>query len=237
MTVTVISAAKKRRVSKKPNTFGRATYHHGNLRHALIEAARELVETQGADGFTLREAARKAGVSHGAPAHHFSDKAGLLTALAAQAIRERLTLTRKYIAAAGPDLAAQMKAHGMAQIDYMISHPGLTDVMSRLSLVNRDDPELVEAFIESVGEYMALLNRATGAGLGIADVASPDMLLSVSVVQGFAALVNNRQVFHDVPAEHRHAAVMDMAGKLLDRLSYLTMSARKANSPRSSRSS
>ena len=65
-------------------------YHHGDLRAALLIAARSIVEEQGAEAFTLREAARRAGVSHGAPAHHFGDKTGLLTALAAQVVLERV---------------------------------------------------------------------------------------------------------------------------------------------------
>jgi AcrR family transcriptional regulator len=57
-------------------------YHHGDLRAALIDAAKALIAERGVDGFSLRAAARRAGVSAAAPAHHFGDVRGLLTAVA-----------------------------------------------------------------------------------------------------------------------------------------------------------
>jgi AcrR family transcriptional regulator len=59
-----------------------AGYHHGNLRRALVEATGKLVDSRGTDGFTLRAAAKLAGVSDGAPYHHFADKDALLAAVA-----------------------------------------------------------------------------------------------------------------------------------------------------------
>jgi AcrR family transcriptional regulator len=60
----------------------RDSYHHGDLRSALISAAEEIIAAEGVEGFTLRKAARKAGVSPGAPTHHFGSMAGLLTQVA-----------------------------------------------------------------------------------------------------------------------------------------------------------
>src|SRR5579871_2109283 len=65
----------------------RRAYHHGNLRAALVEAALALVEDVGADRVTVREAARRAGVSSGAPFRHFPDRTALLTAVAEEAMR------------------------------------------------------------------------------------------------------------------------------------------------------
>ena len=59
-------------------------YHHGDLRAALLRAAEVELSERGVEGFTLRGCARRAGVSHAAPAHHFGDADGLLTALAAE---------------------------------------------------------------------------------------------------------------------------------------------------------
>ena len=64
-----------------------STYHHGDLRAALLQAAGELLEEQGLAGLSLREAARRAGVSHNAPYRHFPDRNALLTALAAEGFR------------------------------------------------------------------------------------------------------------------------------------------------------
>ena len=67
------------------------SYHHGNLKQALLDASLELIRTSGPGGFTLREVARMAGVSHNAPYRHFRDKEELLAELAAEGFR-RLTV-------------------------------------------------------------------------------------------------------------------------------------------------
>lgn len=72
-------AAKARPRQKR----ARRAYHHGNLRDALIDAASAVVDLHGLDALTLREAARRAGVSHNAPYRHFADRAGLIAAVAA----------------------------------------------------------------------------------------------------------------------------------------------------------
>ncbi|MDC0678471.1 TetR/AcrR family transcriptional regulator [Sorangium atrum] len=63
-------------------TDAKAAYHHGDLRNALVETATELVRTSGAEGFSLRDAARTLGVSANATYRHFDSKSALLTAVA-----------------------------------------------------------------------------------------------------------------------------------------------------------
>ncbi len=73
----------------------RRPYHHGNLRNALIDAAAAVVDLHGLSALTLREVARRAGVSHNAPYRHFEDRAGLIAAVAADGFHmliEDLTL-------------------------------------------------------------------------------------------------------------------------------------------------
>src|SRR6476469_8016859 len=77
----------------------RDSYHHGDLRAVILAEAARLVAQRGADRISLRELAREAGVSHAAPAHHFTDRRGLFTALAAQGWR----LLAEALAAARPD--------------------------------------------------------------------------------------------------------------------------------------
>src|SRR5213080_824442 len=62
-------------------------YHHGDLRRALMRAALDAIVEGGPANLSLRDLARRAGVSHAAPAHHFGDKAGLLTSIAAEGYR------------------------------------------------------------------------------------------------------------------------------------------------------
>lgn len=61
-------------------------YHHGDLRAALLHAAEEELAERGMEAFSLRSVAKRAGVSHAAPAHHFGDAQGLLTALAGKSV-------------------------------------------------------------------------------------------------------------------------------------------------------
>src|SRR5262249_21793367 len=71
--------------SAAPGSPPREAYHHGALRESLLEAAEGLLAERGLAGFSLREVARRSGVSPAAPAHHFGDSAGLLNAVAIQA--------------------------------------------------------------------------------------------------------------------------------------------------------
>src|SRR2546427_588202 len=74
--------------------MSRDTYHHGDLKAVILAKAAILVAERGADGISLRELAREAGVSHAAPAHHFTDRRGLFTALAAWSLVHGFAMLR-----------------------------------------------------------------------------------------------------------------------------------------------
>jgi AcrR family transcriptional regulator len=120
----------------------RPTYHHGDLRSALIQAADEIIAEGGIEAFSLRAAAQRAGVSPGAPAHHFGSAKGLLTEVALLAF-ERASL---YLEEAGrtEDPAADIRAIGLAFVTFAVNHPGHFRLMFRNDLVNRSDPRLSE---------------------------------------------------------------------------------------------
>ena len=97
-----------------------STYHHGDLRGALLRAAAKTLEKQGVDRLSLRQLARKAGVSHGAPYRHFPDRAALLAALAQDGfdrLRERLASSRG-------------RAIGEAYVAFALEHPQRFRLMS-----------------------------------------------------------------------------------------------------------
>ncbi|WP_321164585.1 TetR/AcrR family transcriptional regulator [Variovorax sp. Root411] len=94
-------------------------YHHGNLREALIEAAVELIERDGLDKLSVREAAKRAGVSPGAPFRHFATKTALLTAVAVQATqRLRAHVQEAVAAAADASPLVRFGAIGHAYIEW-----------------------------------------------------------------------------------------------------------------------
>ncbi|WP_405139012.1 TetR-like C-terminal domain-containing protein [Nocardia sp. NBC_01388] len=112
-------------------------YHHGDLRATILAAAAAQIATDGVDAVSLRGLARRAEVSHAAPAHHFGDRAGLLTALAIEGF-ELLTVEMN---AAGEDFHAA----AIAYIRFALRHPGHFDVMFRRDLLRGDDPQLAQA--------------------------------------------------------------------------------------------
>ncbi len=192
------------------------TYHHGDLRAALLAAARAMVEEQGADAFTLREAARRAGVSHGAPAHHFGDKTGLLTALAAEVMRERVEQVESAKRTAGPDPLDQIKACGMAHIDFLISHPNLEGLCWRDNLIDRADPALQEVLKHMTDGLIETMSAVTGKALVPDKESNPSTLLAISIVHGFAQMVNERVILQNVPERERRPRALAMADEMLD---------------------
>jgi AcrR family transcriptional regulator len=122
-------------------------YHHGDLRRALVDAATELAGVGGAENVTLREVARRVGVSASAAYRHFPNREGLLAQVASEA---REALARRMIAAvaavgAGSDGAAvdRFRATGRAYIEFALDEPGLFEVAFRAcpsELYVPDDP-------------------------------------------------------------------------------------------------
>lgn len=192
------------------------TYHHGDLKAALLAAARSIVEEEGPDAFTLREAARRAGVSHGAPAHHFGDKTGLLTQLAAQVLSERVDIVEAAKVAAGPDPMDQLKACGLAHINFLISQPHLEALCWRENLINRIDPALQDALRRMTAGLIETMSAVTGKDLAPDKEANPSTLLAIAVVHGFAQMVNERIILRDVPEAERPARAMAMADEMLE---------------------
>src|SRR6516162_862077 len=115
-------------------------YHHGDLRAALLRAAVDAIGQAGPAGMSLRDVARRAGVSHAAAAYHFGDKAGLLTAVAAQGYR---MLTQELRNAR--DARRGFLEVGVAYVRFAVSHRAHFEVMYRPELYRRDDAEVGQA--------------------------------------------------------------------------------------------
>jgi AcrR family transcriptional regulator len=115
-----------------------SAYHHGNLRAALIAASREIIDQEGIEGFSLRAAARRAGVSQGAPAHHFASVTALLTEVALLAFDE----LGAFLEAAphSSDPMEDLHAVARAYVEFAVSHVGLFRLMFREGLTDRSDP-------------------------------------------------------------------------------------------------
>jgi len=162
----------------------RPTYHHGDLRAVILTQAARLVAERGADRVSLRELARAAGVSHAAPAHHFADRRGLFTALAAEGFE---MLTAALIGARHSFVDA-----ALAYVRFALEHPGHYRVMFDKSLVDASDPRLAVAEAAAAEE----LSR------GVASLRDPKAradpggaeLAAWSLVHGFSMLWLNDAV-------------------------------------------
>jgi AcrR family transcriptional regulator len=112
------------------NSKARSGYHHGNLRSALVDAALELAREGGPDAVVVREASRRAGVSHNAAYRHFADRDGLLRTVCGRCMAELARLMERRIAEtapAGGELArarARLNACGRAYVEFALSEPG-----------------------------------------------------------------------------------------------------------------
>jgi AcrR family transcriptional regulator len=165
----------------------RPQYHHGDLRAAILAEAARLIADRGADGVSLRELARTAGVSHAAPAHHFIDRRGLFTALAAEGfwlLADALKAARgKFVDAA------------LAYVQFAIDRPGHYAVMFDRSLVESSDGDLVAA--QAAAGYELSRGVSTLVDPHAASDPAGAELAAWSLVHGFAMLWLN----HAVPPE------------------------------------
>lgn len=147
-------------------TNKRDRYHHGNLRESLIESAEEILREKGVAGFSLREAARRTGVSPAAPAHHFGDTCGLLTSVAARGF-QRL---KEQLAAALDGVAPErhLQAIGGAYLKFACDNPALFSIMWMRDLVDPDDDEYLAA-----GRAAFNVFERAATGLDVAPATAP----------------------------------------------------------------
>jgi AcrR family transcriptional regulator len=144
----------------------KVAYHHGDLRAQLIAAVRELVETHGPDGFSVSEAARRAGVSSAAPYKHFKDRDEILRGVVGEAM-VRLQTAMETGAASYPEGSLEaVAAVGQAYVDFARAEPGVFRLVFSLTEGHEDDPELLAKGEDCYGVVV----HAAAASLGL----SPD---------------------------------------------------------------
>ena len=165
----------------EPVVKRRSGQHHGDLRNVLLSAAAELVSEAGPRGFTMAEAARRAGVSVAAPYKHFPDRDSLLASLAVEGYRRQGQMFGAAMQDA-PGPREQLAAVAVAYLDFAVQHRPLFEVMFGAGLDKTAHPELAAA-----GALVLAELRPACEAL---DPGSPDELL-VAV----AALAHGHAVF------------------------------------------
>jgi AcrR family transcriptional regulator len=162
-------------------------YHHGNLRETLLDSAVDLIRENGPDAFTLREVARRAGVSHNAPYRHFKHKEDLLNAVAAQGF-ERLTASMLETAAASSDSAERLRLSGCGYVAFALRWPQHFSVMFDRPPSEEKDPALADAGRRAFQTLVEFIAGAQDAGTIPPGDPLPHALLAWSLVHGIAKL-------------------------------------------------
>ncbi|MGP1357948.1 TetR/AcrR family transcriptional regulator [Roseicyclus sp.] len=123
------------------------SYHHGDLRRAILDAAEAELAERGHGGLSMRRVAARVGVSHTAPAHHFGDLAGLLEALATRGFQRLVEHMSDRQVRLGPDASPyeRLMASGLGYLDFAMESPALFRLVFGLSEAPRGGTELQKA--------------------------------------------------------------------------------------------
>lgn len=181
----------------------RSSYHHGHLKEALLDAAEELLLEEGVQGVTLRACARRAGVSHAAPKHHFADVAELISEVAARSF-DRLTRALKAAREQGDqDPTERSVAVARTYVNFARTYPDHFRLMFRWDAMSADNEALKVAASRTFAEMTSsvtvqrgetevtpetLLTRIRDRGL------QNDVLLAWSQIHGYAQLLLEGQL-------------------------------------------
>jgi AcrR family transcriptional regulator len=165
-------------------------FHHGNLRDELLGRARVTLRESGEDGLSLRQLAREAGVSHGAPRRHFPERQHLLDALAEQGFDELTATVVEQVARSDADAIAAFRSVARSYIDFAVDDAALMDLM--FSTKNAGAAPQVAAaadrFFTTIGGIVHAVVPASALPGG--DTLRVQLLL-VSTLHGIATLVGS----------------------------------------------
>ncbi|MDE1162550.1 MAG: TetR/AcrR family transcriptional regulator [Acidobacteriaceae bacterium] len=195
----------------------RTTYHHGDLRSALIEAADALIAESGLEGFSLRAAAQRAGVSPGAPAHHFGSAKGLLTEVALLAFARA---DEVLLAAVKQDYAENVRSLSYTFVKFAQEYPGHFRLMFRHDLIDRTDARYKEV-TERAGKRLAHA-IAVYQGKNELDFSkfedAADEFAGLALLHGMADMVIAEKTGHLFPRKNSAEFVKKDLPKVLERI-------------------
>ncbi|MCG6122251.1 MAG: TetR/AcrR family transcriptional regulator [Microvirga sp.] len=196
---------------------GRRAYHHGDLRAALIAAAQSLLRESGEWGFTLREVARVAGVSHNAPYNHFDDKRALLAAVAEIGFTDLgAELTRRSDAVPPDAHENRIVALAEAYVGFGVDNPAMFRLMFSEDLAQAVDlPGLRTASEAAFGVLRDAIASAAADGKLSPDANGVHTLAAWALVHGLATLLIDGRVPVPAHAGARDALVAGVARALL----------------------
>ncbi len=171
-----------------PTTPVKIAYHHGDLRRSLLDAALGLVATHGVQGFTLREAARAANVSHNAPYRHFPSRTHLLIELAIEGQGHLLKALQSAVARSA-DHRERLVRLGIAYMEFAMAHAAHFRVMFSSDVARNRTGELKAAQDTTFRFFESELLSSEQAGLMHGGTVQQNALVGWSALHGAAMLV------------------------------------------------
>ena len=166
----MVKASKKTTTTKKAarEEAPKHAYHHGNLRAALLDAARRCLDENGPAGLSFREVARKAGVSHAAPYHHFADKQQLLAALAHEAFEGLNASMAETVSRLDDDATVlqRLVALGRGYVAFAVKEPAGFKLMWQHDDIDFNSPQLQDsanAAYVALSDHVRAVQDATGS--------------------------------------------------------------------------
>jgi AcrR family transcriptional regulator len=177
--------------------MGKTTYHHGDLKNALIRAGVEILAEQGVGGLSLRQVALRAGVSHAAPYAHFTDKQSLIAAISTDGFRRLYEKLAAAASANSADARRQLLETANAYLEFATEDPAHFKIMfSGILEQEKAYPEFVEASKKNYELMVEIVQTCQTAGVL---PPAPAELTAISIwasVHGLAALCIEKQIPH-----------------------------------------
>jgi AcrR family transcriptional regulator len=202
------------KAQKQSAVLSKKSFHHGDLREALIAATRELLIEHGPDGFTLADACRRAGVTTAAPYKHFRDKQEILEEIVARGFEELTAANAKAVAEGGPGTIAGITAMGISYLDFAVAQPAIFRLMfghkSELKEVKQVD-ESGNQCLKGVIDEVAAYSRKHGHTADAEAIA----LRLWTFVHGASSLELDGDYERVAPGLDVHKLIADVTPKLL----------------------
>jgi AcrR family transcriptional regulator len=209
-----VAAKPKPRPARRPSPP--KPYHHGDLRRVLIDAALQLVEEGGPEAVSVREAARRAGVSPGAPFRHFPSRSALMTAVAEDAQRRfRAEIDAALARAPAGDPLGRLRCFGRAYLRWALRNPAHFEIISSGRHFNHEQAaEVSRDNAEVIGLTGRMLAEAAAQGqLRVADLKQLQ-IAGRALLYGFARMNIDghfpRWGIADAEAERTAEAILDL---------------------------
>ncbi|HEY0708349.1 MAG TPA: TetR/AcrR family transcriptional regulator, partial [Polyangia bacterium] len=187
----------------------RQSYHHGDLKNALIAAGVEILSKEGVAGLSLRKVALRAGVSHAAPYAHFADKPALIAAISTEGFERLYQVIADAVAKHTVDPAAQLLAGAWAYVNFALTDPDHFKVtLSGVVEKEEEHPAFVAVSKKSFALVVDIVRACQGAGVLRA---GPAELLAVTVwslMHGLVSLLLEKQIPRSVRGQHSTRALL-----------------------------